>query len=273
MPRVISSTNNLKRIRHNLMRIYYRLHYYPTKYLEDTDRPLIESLSIPNIIHQSWVTKKLGRKHAHLIDAIRARNESYSFRIYDDGGADQYMSENCHNNDLYEIYQSLPMGPARIDIFRYWIIFDQGGWWLDIKSEIKVPINQLAPPDSTSYIFHENNDLFILPDERIYKSLKHPNKAIANYCFGFRARHPFLKLLTESIVTHYNEGFKFNNFKSRVLAHTGPGLFTKTVHKYIYHNYNTEKLYLDDIDGDGRIEYLSPNAGCRYVARKSYSIT
>lgn len=259
---------NIKSIKHNIKRLYLTKDYYPTATIEDFLVGKNLDNKIPNIIHQSWLNRILGRTHADLITYNRNINNNYSWLIHTDSDVELYMRTHYGNHPIIKVYEYFPWGPAKIDIFRYCIILREGGYWLDIKSRVDFPLDDFIP-DCSGYVFHENNDLLILPDDQV--KLPCPNKYIANWFFGFSPNHPFMHLIIDLIVNRFSVSHKFNNDKNKILAQTGPGIFTLAVHLYLQSK-EAISMFVDGIDANGACEYYDDRAECRYVAKKSYSV-
>ena len=82
---------------------------------------------------------------------------------------DSYMKSFWGNSEIFNIYLNSTFQQSKADIFRYCFLFDNGGFWLDFKSTIKVnPSNLLDDQHkivllSSTRIIEENKLFLIHP--------------------------------------------------------------------------------------------------------------
>jgi mannosyltransferase OCH1-like enzyme len=118
-------------------------------------------LAIPKLIHQTTHDKDWVRNHPVLREAISellARNPGWAYRLYDDEDARafiraRYGDEMCRTFDRI----NPAYGPARADFFRYLLLFDQGGIYLDLKSTATLPLDEVLTADDEYILSHWRN--------------------------------------------------------------------------------------------------------------------
>jgi mannosyltransferase OCH1-like enzyme len=131
--------NNFKFIKNNIRKITE----YPLIEIEDQLAIRPPKQKISPIVHQTWIDKKFGRTHAKSIKNFRKLNQNLSFKIYTDQDIKEYMSTYWSNHKIYKIFSNSLIGPLKTDIFRYCILYDQGGYYFDISRGCSIPLTKL----------------------------------------------------------------------------------------------------------------------------------
>ena len=101
---------------------------------------------IPKNIFQTFKTKSLppGMKKAQ--NSWKSLNPEYNYYFYDDNDISKYVSQfNCNgfsfsNNELQKAFNKIKPGAGKADMFRYLIIYDNGGVYMDIDTTCKTPL-------------------------------------------------------------------------------------------------------------------------------------
>jgi Glycosyltransferase sugar-binding region containing DXD motif len=162
---------------------------------------------IPHIL---WQTAKtvgdLDNKNCkQLINTWATRSPSIDLRFMDDEGCDSFIRR-YFSDEVYSVYQSLPLGIMRADFWRVAVIYIHGG----IYSDVDVYCAQNIAP------LLEGKDIVILEE--------HPNSgSISNYCFAAKPGHPLLKQTIDAFVTNYRVAFKAES--EMVVQNFGMALF------------------------------------------------
>lgn len=104
--------------------------------------------SVPRIVHQTYPTKTLPEALAANIERMRADNPGWEFRLYDDADILAFIRAH-YGPDVCALYERIgpSYGAARADLFRYLLIYREGGVYLDIKSTARAPLEGLIRPD------------------------------------------------------------------------------------------------------------------------------
>ena len=108
-----------------------------------------EGTTIPRIIHQthrSWDALPADIRDS--IAAFRARNPGWEYRFYDDEAVTRFIRAS-YGPDVLSYFERIDpcYGAARADLFRYLLMYRVGGVYLDIKSTIRPPIDEIIRPD------------------------------------------------------------------------------------------------------------------------------
>jgi mannosyltransferase OCH1-like enzyme len=164
---------------------------------------------IPKQIFQTWYTKKLPKIVQNNINEMMKKNKEYKIYLYDDNDIDKYIKEN-HSERIYNAYCKLNIGAAKADLWRYLILYQFGGIYLDIDSIIKVDLNTII----------KSNDEFIISREK--------NKGVLlQWFFMIKPQHPVLLKIIEKVVDNIEKEVSKN-----VIYITGPRVFTECINEY-----------------------------------------
>ena len=111
---------------------------------------------IPKVIYQTWRTKilpesiQLVRKHVKLL------NPDYDLQLFDDKDISDYIDRNF-SKKVFNAFKQLNSGAARADFWRYCILWNEGGIYLDIDSRISKNIDELINPSDQFIVTREGN--------------------------------------------------------------------------------------------------------------------
>jgi mannosyltransferase OCH1-like enzyme len=227
---------------------------------------------IPKTVYQTYKFNSFGKTHYKEISKFRELNRDLDFVFFDEGRQDTWMENNWLGTKIYDIYKKLKFGPARADIFRYCILYAQGGYYFDISKGCKVPLTSLHSEQSECLISYEQNEVFISPDRQIFKILYHPEKYILQWGFGFTSGHPLLKKTIDNIELDYAlyKGKKFENPKTAILMFTGPGQFTKSVRQALL-DYPDLCITQAGIDFNRQGIFAMKGSEARYLLSPAYA--
>lgn len=203
------------------------------------DRPALERAgpedAIPAQCFQTAEINRFGRNHHATLLDLRARNPDLSFFLFDAARRDAYMAERWSDHPIGSIYRRARFGVMRADIFRYCVIFDCGGFYLDINKLIMKPLRQFLSDGCDGLISFEQNWCQIPASPEAARQLLHPDRYIVQWCFGFSPGHSLLKAMIENIC-HYAPAFEQQIYTTpgeAIRSLTGPGLFTQTVRSFM----------------------------------------
>lgn len=106
-------------------------------------------MSIPKIIHQTIKDKR--HIHPALQDNIRrlqALNPGWEHRLYDNADVQRFVADNYAEVVVRAFKRINPVyGPAVADFFRYLLLYQFGGVYLDVKSTAMRPLDEVITTD------------------------------------------------------------------------------------------------------------------------------
>lgn len=163
-------------------------------------------MAIPLVLHQTWRSLDLPRA----VQTIRCQMQAWSpgvrFQLSDDQAMDAWMARHC-SGDLLAAYQSLAVGAGRADLWRYAVLYEHGGLYLDIDAAYAGNLATLV----------EANDRALLSRER------NPG-LLGQWMLAFEAGHPILEL-----TLRYASQRILERSSNDLIELSGPGVFTQAV--------------------------------------------
>jgi mannosyltransferase OCH1-like enzyme len=158
---------------------------------------------IPLNIYQTWHTKDVPEKMSNTINLIKSLNPRFNYQLFDDNDCREFIKNNFENDVLYA-FDSLIPGAYKADLWRYCILYKNGGIYLDIKYK---PLN---------------NFRFITLTEKEHWVLDADNFAIYNALMVCKPGNEILLKAINRIVENVKNKF----YGSSSLEPTGPLLLS-----------------------------------------------
>lgn len=118
-------------------------------------------MTIPRIIHQTAPSfEGLAPEVKASIEQLRALNPDWEYHFYDDAALREYLTRSLRE-ELVELWQRVnPIYPVVLaDVFRYLVILLEGGVYLDAKSTVTRPLDEVLRPDDRFILSHWSNRL------------------------------------------------------------------------------------------------------------------
>jgi len=234
----------------------------PNEFLKNIyANPLAQgSRYIPKKIFQTVADKnKINWKFRENIQKIRKMNPGWEYTLMDDADILEFIKRN-YPQSILDIYNKInpEYGAARADFFRYLLIYKEGGVYLDIKSNMRIPLDMILRPDDQYLLTHWKR--------RNYSGL------LGNTYGEFQQwqviaapGHPYLYRVIEEVINNINnyDVQKTGVGKEAVLKVTGPIAYTRAIMP-IQHKYpHREVVVHDDIGliysviGDGFTHHVN----------------
>ncbi len=91
-----------------------------------------ENETVPLVIHQTWMTKKLPANMEKAVKEIIKTNPEFDHYLYDDNDCELFIKEHF-SDTVYYAFKSLIPGAYKADLWRYCVLYKYGGIYLDIK--------------------------------------------------------------------------------------------------------------------------------------------
>lgn len=171
-----------------------------------TNIPENYSEEIPLQVFQTWSTKVLPPKMKETVEYNKLNNPEITFYLYDDKDCRDFIKANFDSSVLYA-FDSLKPGAYKADLWRYCILYQYGGAYIDIKFKCNKDFK-------LTEIMKGN---FIVMDRPNYFKRKF---GIYNAFMIFNKRHPFLlKAIQKTIRNVEKRKYCYNE-----LYVTGPGM-------------------------------------------------
>lgn len=187
----------------------------------------ILNLKIPRKIFQTIPSKdKILPQFQKNINYIKKLNPTWEYKLYDNREMYEYIK--LHYPDLVIYFERInpKYGAARADFFRYLLMYREGGVYLDIKSAMAYPLDDLIYPND-EYILSHWGGLIGWPHANILKKYGE----FQQWHIMCIQTHPALKAVIDKVVRNIDE-YNVSIIgvgKIGVLKTTGPIPYTQSI--------------------------------------------
>ena len=260
-----------QRFLQTVMRLASLVVDYPLRPIENQVGVNSRDQKIPPIVYQTWEENAFGRRHLKSMKKFRSKNANLDFVLMTRADRDQFMKSEWDGTLAYEAYRRAAFGPLKVDIFRYCLLFRNGGYYFDISKGVDTSLSSLHDSESTELISFEGNKTIPAPME-VANRLLLPDHLNLQWGMGFTASHPILDIVIRKIGENFDsaKNHVFENPKLAILEISGPGVFTEAVREYLLVNVNSKVTQLG-IDFGGHGIYSLPGSGVRHHRFPSYA--
>ena len=176
------------------------------------------SNSIPFILYKTGETeeKNLPLEIKNLFKKTKQENPGIEIKYFSNSDRVDFIKSHF-NDDVLRAYLNLKPGAYRADLFRYCILYINGGIYGDLTQTYLVPLKELV---------NLNKDSIIL-----VKDYLHDPQTSNGICNGFIAserKNPLLKIAIDKIVQNVNNQY----YGVNSLDTTGPYLLRRALQEY-----------------------------------------
>lgn len=162
---------------------------------------------IPRRVYQTWKEPRLPAVHALGVRRFRRLNPDYSFEFFDDARMAAYMRENYAAHPILDVFERIKIPASKADVWRYCILYREGGIYCDIDSALSIPFRGLLRDDPSELLSFEGNpwsslmqvgayadpSLFLAqPPDSVAAGLDYPDHTVLNWLLCFEKGTPFL---------------------------------------------------------------------------------
>ena len=202
---------------------YYKKQQYKDIERGDTKKVSVKSTSsIPKVIYKTGIDEYINIPEDvyKVFSETVGLNPGFTIKYYSDKDSREFIKNN-YDNDILISYDKLIPGAYKADLFRYCILYKNGGIYSDLTQRFTIPFKKL--------IDLKNDNLYLVKDIDHYKiNGEGYSKGIQ---ISFMASRPgneiFLKAIKQ-IVRNVNDKFYGDN----PLHPTGPSLFYNILQNY-----------------------------------------
>jgi mannosyltransferase OCH1-like enzyme len=238
------------------------------------DRPAKETAPparIPPVVIQTWEDRLFGKSHLAEMRKFRDLNPELSFELWDRDRREGYLRDRWGTHPIFEIYRRSLFGPMKADIFRYCLMADRGGYYFDISKGCTTPLRALHGPETEALITFEPHASPLTCPPAIVTRLRHPDKLLLQWGFGFVPGHPIPLQTIANICAEYPRyrGKVFGFPKDAIRELTGPIMFTKSVHDVLMRG-ELAGIAQAGVDFDGHGVFALKGSKVRYMTAPAY---
>lgn len=230
-----------------------------------------KTFRIPFIIYRTWKNKDLTKQFQEAWDITAENNPDFEQKLFTDLDVNNFIREFDYPG-LAKAYNCInpKYGAARADLFRYAILYKNGGFYMDIKTFASCSIKDKLG----------NNDAFLLSkwqgynytgDKEIFK--KHDlyfSDSLGEweqYWLACEKEHPMMKAILDTCIKNIlypktntlidSTMRKLFRGKPIVLATTGPTMMTYVIDNYLVNNPNFKDFTITKPSFDNCIQYAN----------------
>jgi mannosyltransferase OCH1-like enzyme len=225
-----------------------------------------ENAIIPLDIYQTWHTTKLPPKMSENVNNLKNKNPEFKHHLYDDNDCREFIEKN-YDKDVLHAFDSLIPGAYKADLWRYCILYKNGGIYLDIKFNCEDNFKLIELTDKEYFVLDrpyirtsENkinieDEIEMINDKYYYKNVfneintdmwKNKEIGLYNALLICKPNNPILLECINSIV----ENVKQKNYDYNPLYVTGPGLLGEKYFKGNYYKIDNNIHLFHSLNGD-----------------------
>lgn len=167
--------------------------------------------NIPFTIHQTYYTKQLDSDIYQTCLIIKNMNPEYNYAFYDDNDCRAYISAN-YPAEYLKAYDMVIPGAYKADVFRYLVLYREGGIYMDCKSSTMVPLRDFIPRNATFAVFRDR-----------------PDGSLLNSFMACVPNHPILKIVIDMTI----DNILNRRYGENALDITGPQTLGRAFNKFI----------------------------------------
>ena len=219
------------------------------------------NIKVPLILYQTWHTKKLPPKMKECVEKLKRDNPEFEHHLYDLKDCRDFIRLNF-SKEVLDTYDSLVPMSYKSDLWRFCVLYEKGGVYLDIKYQCEngFKLLEMTHEDSTFVLdrpyaspgitFQQELDVFNRPD--FYGGVKPYITDWDNKHIGVLTnpivtvtRNPILLDCINQIVKNVKTGY----YGFNALYPTGPGLLGEKYFGGDYENKINQFRYFNSING------------------------
>lgn len=200
--------------------------------------PVTYTKGIPKKIHQTYKNRELPFEIQKNIEKLKRLNPLWEYCFYDDQDIITYIKEQ-YSPEVLDYYLRIDSsyGAARADLFRYLVLYREGGVYLDIKTTIDKPLDEVLLPDEEFPLMQWDNGTADRYQGEDIIEMKHPNEfqreSYIQWCIISSKGHGFLKEILIQVLSNID---KYNPFlmgigERGVVQVSGPTTYSYSIYR------------------------------------------
>lgn len=198
-------------------------------------------MSIPKKIFQTAKSfETLPVEIKNNIEQLKSRNSDWSYTFFDDAAMKNYLRTHLSADDWQLLEDVNPKyGVVLADVFRYVLIHNEGGVYLDIKSTAWRALSEVID-SKTEFVISQWENKIGQDHEGMgfYPELAYvPGGEFQQWCIIATPRHPFLKAAIKQVMYNLKTytPLTFGTDAWGVIRLSGPIAYTKAIYPLLDH--------------------------------------
>jgi len=242
----------------------YNLGLYKKLLLKSIFNSNTESV-IPLKIYQTWHTKELPPLMRKCTKLLQKNNPEFEYYMYDDNDCIEFIKNNF-DQDVLMAFNNLIPGAYKADLWRYCVLYINGGVYIDIKYKC---INgfKLKSLMDKEYFVLDRNGIFYTTPQGIYNGLMicKPNNPlllklihrivynVKNKFYGENSLHPTGPLLLANMYEKYNKKINNSDFELKYSYFGMNILYNNVPILELYSEYRNEAFKYQKVSHYGQL--------------------
>lgn len=210
---------------------------------EPVEVPLLpSSKEFPKIIHQTESCQHIRQQFLKNVQSLKENNPEWEYRYHSEKGRHDFIYNNF-GWEILRLYLKINprYGAARADLFRYLCMYKCGGVYLDMKSGLKQPLNNIVRNDDdilfNNYIDTESDKP--LPKQGEFLDMfDDPHREIYQWFLVCRAGNEIMRHIANQTLANillYKEDINSDTLHT-VFRTTGPHMMTRIAYDKAFTN-------------------------------------
>ncbi len=224
---------------------------------------------IPKKIFQTWKTNKMETQMINTIKIIQGLNPEYEYKLFTDNECLEFIKNNF-GQKITNAFNNLVPGAFKADLFRYCVLYIEGGIYIDCKMIPTIPFRNIIKSNDPCVLvkntFEKNStsiyNAFICTEPKNKLFLECINEIVSNSENLIYPQDVFMVTGPSLLYKNYCK----LNYNARLLTHPNIGLPHTDHNNGIFNEaneliiYKTYKNYYKNNNGGGYVlEYNSGN--------------
>lgn len=212
-------------------------HYIERRF---NDTPTVIA-NVPTVIYNSWHSNMVPPKMKENIDTLLEMNPDFDYYLFSDETSATYINYNFPR-EVLDAFNTLKPGAYKSDLWRYCILYKDGGVYLDIKYKTIEPLRNII--NRTPELYVKDYDNASSDGTKCFYNgvmISPPKNMIFKHCINEIVNNCKLKL-----------------YRANSLDVTGPCLFGRAMKIYKNAEWaNPKFLYGRDLTPDMLVDYIT----------------
>lgn len=112
---------------------------------------------VPKLVWQTYKSKDVPEQYAAARRRGMALNPDWTFLLVDDAEGAELIAR--HFPQLAGVFSRIVVGAGKADVIRLCLLYTYGGLYIDLDSEITVPLAELVRENDTALLAHEGGSV------------------------------------------------------------------------------------------------------------------
>jgi inositol phosphorylceramide mannosyltransferase catalytic subunit len=194
--------------------------------------PRVEQVaSIPRVLHQTFPSRILPIAFRENVRRLRELHPNWDYRFYDDDDIVQYIRTH-YGEEIFAYFMRIDAryGAARADVFRYLLMYREGGVYLDIKSAARGPLDEVLRSDDQYVLSYWRGSQFSGWGD--YSELReYGGREFQQWHIITAPGHPYLRSVLEIVLQNIESyaPLTWGVGRKGVMRVTGPVAYTRAI--------------------------------------------